>query len=486
MLALLAAAATVAAAVAVLVAAGLLGGNDGNARSIIVHAPILGPDPLAFDPSRSAAYERAAAFGLSHVLFAKSPGGVARTAERTLRFGPLVEKAVAGTGLDPLTVEAMIFLESAGRPEAIAGRDPAAAAGLTQILAETARNLLGMPVNLAASRRLTRRIDAAETAGDAAAVARLQKRRRKVDARFDPAQAIAGAVRYLKLAQGRFGSSSLAVVSYHMGIGNLEGILRTYARRPKGAISAIVRERDLTWARVYFDSSPSRHRKAWLRLVALGDDSQTYYWRVLAAREILRLYRADRRALDRLAQLQGHGQSAEQVLHPLNSTKRFPTPEALVKAWKRQDLRVLPDDPGRTHFRISPRMGALAGRLGGRPALYRGLRPQALRLLVYLARWVHDLSGVATPLTVTQAGYDEKYRRLLAARGSRHAARSAMHTTGYAFDILRRYESGAQAAAFQYALERLETLGLIAWSREPSVIHITVASEAGGLRVSAR
>jgi Transglycosylase SLT domain len=485
-LALLTAAATVAAAVAIAMAAGLLGGNDGNAGSIIVHTRILGPDPLAFDPSRSAAYERAAAFGLSHVLFAKSPGGVARTAERTIRFGPLVEKAVAGTGLDPGTVEAMIFLESAGRPDAIAGRDPAAAAGLTQILAETARNLLGMPVNLAASRRLTRRIDAAETAGDTAAVERLQKGRRKVDARFDPAQAIAGAVRYLKLAEGRFGSSSLAVVSYHMGIGNLEGILRTYARRPKGAISAIVRERDLSWARVYFDSSPTRHRKAWLRLVALGDDSQTYYWRVLAAREILRLYRADRPALDRLAQLQGHGQSAEQVLHPLNSTKRLPTPESLVKAWKRHDLRVLPDDPGRMHFRISPRMGALAGRLGGRPALYRGLRPQALRLLVYLARWVHDLSGVATPLTVAQAGYDEKYGRLLAARGSRHAARSAMHTTGYAFDILRRYESGAQAAAFQYALERLETLGLIAWSREPGVIHITVASEAGGLRVSPR
>ena len=235
---------------------------------------------------------------------------------------------------------------------------------------------------------------------------------------------------------------------------------------------------------MYFDSSPTRHRDAWLRLVALGDDSQTYYWRVLAAREIIRLYRADPRALDRLAQLQGHGQSAEQVLHPLNSTNRLPTPEALVKAWKRHDLRGLPDDPGRMHFRISPRMGALAARVGGRPTFYRGLRPQALRLLVYLARWVHDLSGAATPLTVTQAGYDEKYQRLLAARGSKHAARSSLHTTGYAFDILR-YESGAQAAAFQYTLERLETLGLIAWSREPSVIHITVASEAAGLRVSA-
>ena len=76
----------------------------------------------------------------------------------------------------------------------------------------------------------------------------------------------------------------------------------------------------------------------------------------------------------------------------------------------------------------------------------------------------------------------------MGARGSLRgwSSDSSLHTTGYAFDILRRYESGAQAAAFQYTLERPKTLGLIAWSRELSLIHITVASKAGGLRVSAR
>ena len=71
-LALLAAAATVAAVVAI--AAGLLGGNDGNAGSIIVNARTVGSDPLAFDPSRSAAYERAAAFGLQPRSLCKEPG----------------------------------------------------------------------------------------------------------------------------------------------------------------------------------------------------------------------------------------------------------------------------------------------------------------------------------------------------------------------------------------------------------------------------
>jgi hypothetical protein len=57
-----------------------------------------------------------------------------------------------------------------------------------------------------------------------------------------------------------------------------------------------------------------------------------------------------------------------------------------------------------------------------------------------------------------------------------------LHATGYAFDIRRRYESGAQAAAFQYTLERLSALGLIAWMRDRNVIHVTVASQAGTLR----
>jgi len=406
----------------VAIAAGLLGGNDGNAGSILVNTRTVGSDPLAFDPSRSAAYERAAAFGLSHVLFAKSPGGVARTATRTTRFRPLVEKAVAGTGLDPGIVEAMIFLESAGRPEAIAGRDPAAAAGLTQILAETARNLLGMPVNLAASRRLTRRIDSAETRGDTAAVERLQAKRRKVDARFDPAQAIAGAVRYLKLAEGRFGSSSLAVVSYHMGIGNLQQVLGAYG------------DSEASYPQLYFDASPDRHPRAYRLLAGLGDDSKTYFWRVLASREVMRLYRGDRAKLDRLAELQSGSDSGELVLHPPDRTKSFESPEDIDAATADGELR---------------------------PVAGGALRPEAYALLAYIRDGVRNVSGVKAPLTVTKTVRPD----------------ASIHATGYAFDISRTYANGRQAEAFQFMLDRLQALNVIAWTRDSRTIHITASSE---------
>jgi hypothetical protein len=114
-----------------------------------VPAGIVGPDPLTFDAKRTSTYERAAAFGLSHALFAKSPGGVLATAKRTASFRRLVDHAVSGSGIDPDLVEAIIFLESAGRPDVIAGSDPVNAAGR----ADPRRNGDGLPRNARQSER---------------------------------------------------------------------------------------------------------------------------------------------------------------------------------------------------------------------------------------------------------------------------------------------------------------------------------------------
>jgi hypothetical protein len=52
-----------------------------------------------------------------------------------------------------------------------------------------------------------------------------------------------------------------------------------------------------------------------------------------------------------------------------------------------------------------------------------------------------------------------------------------IHATGFAFDVRRSYRSGAQAEAFQYMLDRLEALNLIAWTRDADTIHITASSD---------
>ena len=130
------------------------------------------------------------------------------------------------------------------------------------------------------------------------------------------------------------------------------------------------------------------------------------------------------------------------------------------------------------HFAIDPQLERIAARLGENPNTYVALRPRAARLLTYLTGKVYELSGEQRPLAVTRATYDDGSAATLTPRDPGAAADAGVHATGFAFDIRRRYGSGAQAAAFQWTLERLEALGLIAWTRGRSVIHLVVSPRA--------
>jgi hypothetical protein len=370
----------------------LRGGDDAPSYSPLD----LANDPWAYDSSKEADFESRAAAGHSHVIYVKSPGGIVATAARVARYRDDVESAASEAGVDPDLIEGMVLLESAGRPDARASDDLESAVGLTQILAETATGLLGMHVDVAASERLTRRLDRARGVRQAK---RIRAQRARVDERFDPAKALAATGRYLKHAKDEFGRSDLAVVSYHMGIGNLQNVLAAYG--DDGA----------SYAQLYFDASPDSHARAYRMLYALGDDSKTYYWRVLAARRVMRLYRDDRTELERLAELQSGADTGELVLHP--------------------DGTADDTDAGT-------------------------LRPEASALLAYIRHGVSEVSGVRAPLTVLR----------------RH---------GFAFDIRRRYASDAQAQAFQYMLDRLQALDLIAWARRGNIIHIAASSEGRSL-----
>ena len=447
------------------------------AIALDVPAQIAHPDPLRFEPGRTEEYEQAAAFGLSHVLFEKSPGGALASARRTARFRAMVDKATSGTDIDPDLVEAIVMLESAGRQDVIAGDDPANAAGLTQIVSGTATDFLGMRVDLEESRRLTRLLGEAVRRGDDVQAARLRAERRQVDARFDPEQALAGTVRYLTEAKKVFGRDDLALVSYHMGIGNLSDVVRAYTTRQDDPVDTIVRDADIDYARLYFDSSPSAHRASWELLASFGDDSQTYYWRVLGALGIMHLLRSDPVRLERLAELHDRVPSAALVLHPPGVRDRYADATQLRDAVARGVL-VSVQPSSDAHFTIDPQLERALVPLTDGPSAYLALRPRAARFLAFLAAKVHDLSGEERPLALTRASYDEEAATKLTPHDPGAAADADMHATGFAFDIRRRYGSGAQAAAFQWTLERLEALGLIAWTRGRSVIHLVVSPRA--------
>lgn len=424
-------------------------------------------DPFAYVSSRESDFVARATAGEANALYIKSPGGALASAARVAAWRPLIDQAVAGTGIDPNLLEALVFVESAGDPNAIVGGDPINASGLTQIVAETGQSLLGMNINLARSRQLTGQIDVAGAQGQSARAARLERQRAGVDERFDPRQELAATVRYLKIAESHFGRWDLAFESYHMGIGNLQTVLDDY----DGGGAPV------PYVQLYFDTAPDHHTSAFDLLASFGDDSSLYYWRLLGAEQVMRLYRSDRAALDRLIFLQTDTGSNAYVLHPPDAVDPFSDPDALDRGYAARTILPLPSNAARLGLSYDPGIGSLARQLRFPPALYRGLRAPALDLLIELAARVRTLSNEPTStLTVTSAVSDERYQQLLGVSDPPAAA-------GWSFTIARRYVNEAQARAFQAMLDRLQALNLIAWQRFPSVIEVTVASDASQVLV---
>jgi hypothetical protein len=414
-------------------------------------------DPFAYDGDRRADFEAHAAAGLSHVLYAKSPGGVLATAERVQRWRPAIEDVARRAHQDPDTLEAIVFLESAGRPDVAASDDLESAAGLTQILAQTATGLLGLKVDVAASERITRRI---ARSASPARIARLRAQRRRVDERFDPRKALEATTRYLEFAQGQLGADDLAVESYHMGVGNLQRALKAYGSE------------EIPYAQLFFDSTPLRHAAAWRVLASLGDDSSTYLWRIGAAKAIMSLYREDPRKLTSQALLQG-SPAGERVLRPAATTPVVEDDGALdgKGLYLAESLDAFDDHPLPVRLSVG-----LAGGL----KRDRVLRPEALRLLRYLGLGVRDISGTSMlVLTSATRSVQAEERDSRGAFGAETPP--STHTTGYVFDLSRAYRSPAQAQALQFWLDRLTALDVIRWVRQPDTIHVTVGPRAGEL-----
>lgn len=426
-------------------------------------APETGPGGLfRYDPSRAADFTARATAGNGQVLFTKSPGGAVATARRVAAWQPMIRRAVAGTNIPATTLEGLVFLESAGLPDAAVASDPANAAGLTQILPSTATSLLHMRVDVGAARRLLARIAAAHTT---AQVSALRRRLAEVDQRFDPELALRGSVTLLQDSERLFaGRLDLAVVAYHMGPGNMQQILADY----DGGTP-------VPYAQLYFDTAPDHHQAAYRLLSTLGDDSSLYWWRVLGAEQIMRLYRTDRPALRRLQALETADVAGGSVLHPPGRAPRYRDPAALQAAYGRRALVPLPRNATALGLAYDDTIGAGAKRVGAPRSLYLGLAPRAIRGLIRIAAAVRELSGGVAPLHVAFAVADGHY---LSSTG----VSDPMAQTGFGFAIARRYRSGAQAEAFQSVLDRMQSLNLIAWAPVGDRIMVTAATDAGSWR----
>ncbi len=162
-----------------------------------------------------------------------------RRPTRVNRFRPQIEQAAKAGHVDPDLLEAIVFLESGGEPAVQASPSLDGAVGLTQILAETGTQLLGMHIDTKASAKLTRQIARSHSP---ARRRRLMAQRARVDERFDPAKSLAATVRYLNFARSKLSNrDDLAVESYHMGVGNLQHALTAYGSGQHPLRAAVLR-----------------------------------------------------------------------------------------------------------------------------------------------------------------------------------------------------------------------------------------------------
>ena len=188
-------------------------------------------------------------------------------------------------------------------------------------------------------------------------------------------------------------------------------------------------------------------------LAALGDDSSIYYWRIPAAREIMRLYRQDPAQLDRLAALQTRKNSAEEVLHPPDD-RRFDDAGDAARRLRRRPARR----PRRAALRgpacASTRgMGELAPR--ARAAARRstaGCARRRSRCSLYLGAGVAAISGAGS----ARRDHDGARRRYQGRLGAQQRGDARSRCTRRAGPSTSpRLPLARQAQAFQFWLDRL-------------------------------
>jgi hypothetical protein len=194
-----------------------------------------------------------------------------------------------------------------------------------------------------------------------------------------------------------------------MGVGNLQSVIRLSG------------EDSPSYARLYFDATPTRNPAVQKRLASFGDDSSTYLFKIYAAADIMRLFRRDPSKLARLDGLHANKNSAEEVLHP-PATRRASRPGGAQEAWDDGDIVLFPTTARVTGLARDPTMGELAGALGVPRGLYRGLRPEALAVALYIGAQVRAYAGGQAPLVVTSTVRDESTSALLVAATARRRA----------------------------------------------------------------
>jgi len=203
------------------------------------------------------------------------------------RLERLFRAAERRSGFPASVLQAMAYLESWGLPNA---QSPAGPRGIMQISEGTAKRM-GLRITYARRHHVTKTRVAVRRHGKLVYRTVRHKSTYTVlvrDDRLRPDRAIPAAAMYLATLERRYGGRDWAIWAYHCGEGCIADLL-TVARRTPGLEGAA------SVAKLFFGCNPAWNRDLCgaIQQAMERDYSPTYWFRVMRAQQLLRMYDED-------------------------------------------------------------------------------------------------------------------------------------------------------------------------------------------------
>jgi len=345
----------------------------------------------------------------------------------------IIRAAAQSSGFPAAMIEAIIYLESWGDPNA---ESPAGPKGIMQISEATAHDM-GLSIVHATKYRITR--EKVLVKGKKGTKPKYKTMTHKEpytvlvrDDRLVPDRAIPAAARYLASNERKFGGEDWSIFAYHCGTGCVT-MMKDLTSRARGIPSD-----EITVPRMFFSCSPTWNRELYqaIQQQMLRDYSPTYYFRIQRAAELLALYRRDPDELMELQQeYKNRFSSGPRAPHRLSAWLR---PDDLIYRTG-ADIRANPGSrlikaaDSAVYLGYSLRLPLIDSAI----ADYSQASPAALGTLTYIAFETRRLfeernavGDVFQPLPVVALVEPEDYALQQA---SQHEAFA--HSSGQVFDI---------------------------------------------------
>lgn len=363
----------------------------------------------------------------------------------------LFRDAARKSGFPESTLEAMAFVESWGIPKA---QSPTGPRGIMQISEATGRRM-GLRVAYARKHR-TYKTKVAVRNKRGKLVYRTVRHKETYtvlarDDRLKPEKVIPAAARYLAALEARYGARDWAIWAYHCGEGCVADFL-SMTRQSGGAAPSV--------AQVFFGCSPVWNRELCqaLHTQMERDYSPTYWFRVMRAEQLLRMYETDPAEFeDLVAEYKYRDEPAQRA------------PDRLSAWLKPQELIYMTEDDihdGQGHKLVSA---------PGDPAFF-GFRapaagqafPATIGTLAYIAYETRRLFDLMR--TGDQAFVPLEVTALVLPLNAASRPRSE-HASGEVFDISEAGLPEAERESLEFVLDDLGWYGYLGFIEEPAGSH---------------